>query len=92
MATQKWAELSPRARTVPADRRRRDRADALSGFLLINMTTLGDPPRPPSGLYNGMIAPLQPFRIRGVIWYQGEGNTWRAYQYRRLLPALIRGS
>lgn len=29
----------------------------------------------PAALYNGMIAPLQPFAIRGVIWYQGESNT-----------------
>jgi len=40
-------------------------------------------------LYNGMIAPLLPCAIRGAIWYQGESNTDRAYQYRRLLPALI---
>jgi sialate O-acetylesterase len=65
--------------------------NALVGFAIVNMTTVGDPPRPPSGLYEGMIAPLQPYRIRGVIWYQGEGNTWRAYQYRTLLRALITG-
>ena len=64
---------------------------ALTGFAIINMTTVGDPARPPSGLYEGMIAPLQSYRIRGAIWYQGEGNTWRAYQYRTLLPALIAG-
>jgi sialate O-acetylesterase len=46
--------------------------------------------RPPSGMYNGMIAPLLPFAIRGAIWYQGEGNAGRAYQYRKLLPAMIR--
>jgi sialate O-acetylesterase len=44
----------------------------------------------PSGLYNGMIAPLIPFRLSGVIWYQGEGNARRAYQYRKLFPALIK--
>ena len=54
------------------------------------MTDLPDPPRPPSGLYEGMIAPLLNYRIRGAIWYQGEGNTERAFQYRTLLPALIR--
>ncbi len=42
-----------------------------------------------SVLYNGMIAPLIPYRIRGVIWYQGESNHMRAYQYRRLFPAMI---
>jgi sialate O-acetylesterase len=40
-------------------------------------------------LYNGMIAPLVPFRMRGVIWYQGESNCSRAYQYRELFPAMI---
>jgi len=41
-------------------------------------------------LYNGMIAPLLPFAIKGAIWYQGESNAGRAEQYRRLLPAMIR--
>lgn len=45
----------------------------------------------PSNLYNAMIAPLQPFAIRGVIWYQGESNAGRAEQYKTLFPALIRG-
>jgi sialate O-acetylesterase len=43
----------------------------------------------PSGLYNGMIAPLIPYSIQGVIWYQGEANVKRPYQYRKLFPALI---
>jgi sialate O-acetylesterase len=58
------------------------------------------PPRPeepigpghaysPTGLYNGMIVPIVPYGIRGAIWYQGESNTWRAYQYRTLFPAMI---
>jgi sialate O-acetylesterase len=47
-------------------------------------------PQRPAGLYNGMIAPLQPYAIRGALWYQGEGNAGRAYQYRRLLPAMIK--
>ncbi|HVV74235.1 MAG TPA: sialate O-acetylesterase, partial [Verrucomicrobiae bacterium] len=41
-------------------------------------------------LYNGMIAPLLPFAIKGAIWYQGESNAGRAEQYRKLLPAMIR--
>lgn len=41
-------------------------------------------------LYNGMIAPLIPFAIKGAIWYQGESNAERAYQYRTLLPAMIK--
>jgi sialate O-acetylesterase len=45
--------------------------------------------RRPFGLYRGMIAPLAPYAMRGVIWYQGERNTPRAKQYRTLFPALI---
>lgn len=65
--------------------------NALSGFVLNIMAPFGDPERPPSGLYHGMMAPLEKYRIRGAIWYQGEANTWRAEQYRTLLPSLIQG-
>jgi sialate O-acetylesterase len=49
------------------------------------------PGRPwmPSGLYNGMLVPLMPYAIKGAIWYQGESNAGRAYQYRRLFPTMI---
>jgi sialate O-acetylesterase len=47
-------------------------------------------PNVPCALFNGMIAPLLPFSIRGVIWYQGESNVDRASQYRTLFPTLIR--
>lgn len=49
------------------------------------------PNRPwqPSELYNGMIAPLIQFPIRGVIWYQGESNADRAWLYRRQFPDMI---
>jgi sialate O-acetylesterase len=47
-------------------------------------------PNSPSVLYNAMIAPLRPYAIRGVIWYQGESNASRAYQYRALFPTMIR--
>lgn len=59
-----------------------------------------EPPRPnapmgpdhpwrAAGLYNGMIAPLIPYAIAGAIWYQGESNAGRAYQYRSLFPTMI---
>lgn len=63
---------------------------SLTGFSIDVLRTLGGEPQlPPSSLYKGMIAPLIPFAIRGAIWYQGEGNAGRAYQYRKLLPSLI---
>jgi sialate O-acetylesterase len=43
----------------------------------------------PTILYNGMITPLMPYGIKGVLWYQGEANTGRAKQYHRIFPALI---
>ena len=43
----------------------------------------------PAGMYNGMVAPLIPYGMRGVIWYQGESNAARALQYQTLFPALI---
>jgi sialate O-acetylesterase len=49
-------------------------------------------PNQPAGLWNGMIAPLMPYGIRGVIWYQGESNAnsdIHAYQYRRLFATMI---
>jgi sialate O-acetylesterase len=61
----------------------------------------GKPPEPkdiyggllahaPGSMFNGSLHPVIPFGIRGVLWYQGEHNAPRAYQYRKLLPVLIR--
>jgi sialate O-acetylesterase len=49
----------------------------------------GNNPNISTVLYNGMIAPVVPFGIKGAIWYQGESNAGRAFQYRSLLPAMI---
>lgn len=43
----------------------------------------------PYKLYNAMVAPLHLYTIKGAIWYQGESNADRAYQYRKLFPAMI---
>lgn len=47
--------------------------------------------RRPSALYNGKVAPVQPFAARGVIWYQGEGDSayWAVEHYNRTLTSLI---
>jgi sialate O-acetylesterase len=52
---------------------------------------LGPDPNVPGVLYHAMIEPLVPLPIAGAIWYQGESNSSRAFQYRHLLPALIAG-
>jgi sialate O-acetylesterase len=46
-------------------------------------------PNQPSVLYNGMIAPLVPYAIKGAIWYQGESNVGRASQYEKLFSLMI---
>jgi sialate O-acetylesterase len=43
----------------------------------------------PTALFNGMIAPLIPYTIKGAVWYQGETNAGRAEEYQRLLPSMI---
>ena len=48
------------------------------------------PQNQPAALYNGMIAPLLPYPIKGVIWYQGESNASRAQQYATLFPNMIK--
>jgi len=42
-----------------------------------------------AGLWNGMVAPLTPFAIAGVIWYQGESNAPFGYQYRKVFATMI---
>jgi len=65
-----------------------------------NGQTVPPPPRPvdnifnkraPGSIYNGTIAPLKNYTIRGVIWYQGENNAYQneAYPYRYLFPTMI---
>jgi sialate O-acetylesterase len=60
------------------------RVEWLSG----NASTI-DPNQYPSLLYNAMIHPLIPFTIQGAIWYQGESNAGRAFQYRKAFPLMI---
>lgn len=43
----------------------------------------------PSVLYEGMLAPIAPLSITGALWYQGEQNSDRGFQYRKILPVMI---
>jgi sialate O-acetylesterase len=43
----------------------------------------------PGNLYRGMILPVAGYGIRGAIWYQGETNAGRSYQYRKMFPLMI---
>lgn len=79
---------------TPAEAWTRD-AYLMNDPLLKGYTTpLVNPTRPSPGyhatLYNGMIAPLIPYRIKGAIWYQGESNVGQAWLYRTLLPTMIK--
>ena len=63
---------------------------------LVDARATGDRPKDyspapnlPGVLFNGMLAPTFPMAIRGAIWYQGETNAGRGYQYRKLLPQMI---
>lgn len=47
-------------------------------------------PKHPLVLFNAMVNPLLPYAIRGAIWYQGEHNAGKAYEYRALLPNMIK--
>ncbi|MDR3636315.1 MAG: sialate O-acetylesterase [Isosphaeraceae bacterium] len=44
----------------------------------------------PGNIYNGVLKPTIGYGIRGAIWYQGESNAGRAYQYRDLFPLMIK--
>lgn len=46
-------------------------------------------PNVPSSLYNAMIHPLLPFAVKGAIWYQGESNAGKAFEYRSLFQTMI---
>lgn len=50
---------------------------------------IGTSPNSVTVLYNGMLAPLIPYGIKGAIWYQGEANIDRLQHYRRLIPVMI---
>ena len=75
----KWKEAADKAK---ADGKAAPRAPTKPGEGGVNQNS-------PTALYNGMIAPLLAFPVKGAIWYQGESNAGRAKEYRALMPALI---
>ncbi len=74
-----WKEKVEAARQAgkPAPRRPRAPRNPLTGQ------------HRPANLYNGVLKPIIGYGIRGAIWYQGESNASRAYQYRKLFPLMI---
>lgn len=72
----------------------------LAGQWKAKLSMDGRPPQPlpiayenwpvmPTVLYQGMLVPIAPLSISGAIWYQGEQNSPRGYQYRKVLPVMI---
>lgn len=47
------------------------------------------PVKIPSSLFNGMVAPVAPYALRGIFWYQGESNAYQSGEYRKLFPVMI---
>lgn len=77
-----------------------DKTIPLAGEWKAKLAVDGRPPQPmplryqnwpqmPGVLYTGMIQPIAPMSLAGAIWYQGEENSPRGYQYRRVLSAMI---
>ncbi len=73
---------------------------ALAGEWKAKLSVDARPPHPlpisyenwpvmPAVLYQGMLQPLAPLSITGAIWYQGEANSKRGFEYRKVLPAMI---
>lgn len=67
-------------------------------YLIAMPSSSGEPPRAPwdgitglAGIYNGMIAPIGPYGLRGIAWYQGEADTGKAAGYAERLAAMMAG-
>jgi sialate O-acetylesterase len=70
------------------------KAKAASEGTAFNLTQPKKPTRVPNQnsptvLWNAMVNPIVPFAMKGVIWYQGESNALRAWQYKRLFPQMV---
>jgi sialate O-acetylesterase len=97
---QHWEQLEkdlPRAK-AEYQLKRAERRDAVAKAKAQGKRTPQQPQDPeglmrgnsrPGNIYNGVLKPTIGYGIRGVIWYQGETNAGRAYQYRDLFPLMI---
>ena len=63
--------------------------DVLNDFAEKNIKQKKDSCKVPATLWNGMIAPISPYTIKGVIWYQGESNAIRADKYQQVFTNMI---
>ena len=95
--TKIWDEERPRVRIEYAEaiKKWREEADKQKAAGVRPSPSPGVPDalrdyRIAASIYDGMIAPLMPYAIRGAAWYQGESNEARAEQYNILLPVMIR--
>ena len=89
-ALKKWEDESNDARKKSQDAGQPapPKPDAKHEAPELPMTPDGGP-RNSTTLFNGMIAPLMPYAIKGVAWYQGESNHARGLEYQTLLARLI---
>jgi sialate O-acetylesterase len=78
-ALEKWKAATEKAKEEKKNPPNRPQPPLAPGFSPFNS----------SSLYNAMIAPLLPFPIKGAIWYQGESNAGKAYEYRTLFTTMI---
>ena len=81
----RWEKMETRAQELEA---KSDRSDAEEKELTGLKKNLSGNHRP-ANIYNGVLASHLGYGIRGAIWYQGESNASRAYQYRELFPLMI---
>jgi len=101
--TAKWAKFTADSTTTMADYR--EKLTKFEGDLAAAQAAAGDvtakKPRAPRNpnpeldqhnpyvCYNGMIAPLIPFAIKGTLWYQGESNGPSAKLYREIMETMV---
>jgi sialate O-acetylesterase len=64
-------------------------ADSVRKIAILPEDLILKDPNRPSLLFNAMVHPFLQVSIKGILWYQGESNNRRAYQYRELFPLLI---